>query len=131
MIKVFQNVLTEAERNRLNGPNGGWDSEPRFSRYADVSVFGNAESALKAWNAGDYTHVANVYCESKEHAYRQTNHITGSWQDNSDVVAVGAAIDGAKSTSVGDVLAVEVPNGFELFVVASFGFESFAFVNNV
>lgn len=131
MIKVFHNVLTEAERNRLNGPNGGWDSEPRFSRYADVTCFGNAESALKAWNAGDYTKVADVYTSSKENAYKLTNHIMSDWQDNDGVIPFGDAIKGAKSTSVGDVLAVEVPNGFELFVVASFGFESFAFVNNV
>jgi hypothetical protein len=122
MIKVFHNVLTREERTRLNGPNGGWDSEPRFSRYANVTCFGNAESALAAWEAGDYTHVADVYCESKEHAYRQTNHIESDWQDNSDVIATDAARDGAKSTSVGDVLVME--NG-DRYVVASFGFEKF------
>lgn len=131
MIKVFQNVLTREEADRLNGPNGGWDSEPRFSRYADCSVFGSAEAARAAWDAGDYTHVADVYTSRKENAYKLTNHISGSWQDNDGVVPFGDAIKRAKSTSVGDVLAVEVPNGFELFVVASFGFESFAFVSNV
>jgi hypothetical protein len=122
MIKVFHNVLTKEERTRLNGPNGGWDSEPRFSRYADVTCFGSAEAALAAWEAGDYTHVADVYCEGKEWAYRQTNHIESNWQDNSDVMATDAARDGAKSTSVGDVLVME--NG-DRYVVASFGFEKF------
>lgn len=122
MIKVFHNVLTREERDRLNGPNGGWDSEPRFSRYADVTCFGNAESALAAWEAGDYTHVADVYTSRKENAYRLTNHIESDWQDNDGVVPFGAAIKGAKSTSVGDVLVME--NG-DRYVVASFGFEKF------
>lgn len=131
MIKVFHNVLTSEERDRLNGPNGGWDSEPRFSRYANVTCFGDAEHARPAWNAGDYTHVADVDSDNLEFAYSNTNHIHQSWQDNERVEAVGDAKEGAKSSSVGDVLAVKRSHYWELFVVASFGFESFGTVNEL
>lgn len=132
MIKVFHNVLTESERTRLNGPDGGWDSEPRFSRYANVTCFGDAEHARPAWNHGDYTHVADVDTTDLEEAYKLTNHIMSDWQDNDGVEAVGDAKEGAKSSSMGDVLAIKTEAGYwELFVVASFGFESFGTVTHV
>lgn len=118
MITVYHlNPLTESERAQLNGPNGGWDSSPRFSRYANVSALGELEAVREAWNLGEYSHVADVETDDLETAFERTNSITHAWVLNADA---GARVAGARSTSVGDVM--ETADG-RRYVVAAFGFE--------
>ncbi|MCC6744616.1 MAG: hypothetical protein IT175_12220 [Acidobacteria bacterium] len=50
--------------------------------------------------------VATVDTCSLEHAFELTNHISRPWQENEGVEAVGVARNGARSTSVGDLLVV-------------------------
>ena len=118
MIKVYHfNSLTREERNRLNGADGGWDSEPKFSRYADVTQ-GFSKRFISsvgiAIALGEYTHIANVDGDMND-AFRLTNHIESSWTENDGVEALK---DEVRSTSVGDIMEKDG----EFFVVAPVGF---------
>ncbi len=110
------------ERAALNGPNGGWDSAPRFSRYADATVCPNEDKIRAVWEAGEYEVIADLEVEGKEHAYRASNHIDSNWTENPEVVSYSG--DGKeRSTSVGDILAN--PDTGEYFYVAPMGFKRF------
>ncbi len=120
MLTVYHlKALTESERNRLNDPEtGGWDSSPRFSRYADVGM-GRIEAARTAWNRGEYEAVAEVTTEDdhKEAAFSLTQHITDSWTLNDNVKAL---TDRPRSTSVGDLVKDETG---AFYIVSHIGFE--------
>lgn len=121
MIKVYHyKKLTSGEAARLNGPDGGWDSEPRFSRYADITM-GDADLSViaKAMLEGEYACVAVVGTNDKEAAYALTNHIESDWTKNDNVVAI-PGFDGYKSTSVGDIF--EMESG-AMYIVANMGFK--------
>ena len=122
-IKVYHlKYLTKEERNALNGPHGGWDSNPRFSRYADITCSAPHETILKAIAHGEYMHVADVATNDLEIAYRQTNHITDNWTLNDDVTAHHK---NPRSSSIGDLF-VDADGNVE--VCAPFGFQPFTFV---
>jgi hypothetical protein len=54
----------------------------------------------------DYHHVARVELPDDEYplVFQLTNHIDHAWQENPRVTPVGSAVEGARSTSVGDVI---------------------------
>ena len=75
-IKVLHlKALTKEERDRLNGSDGGWDSEPRFTRYADITSMAKESAIREAIELGEYEQVAEVDTHDKETAFRLTNHI--------------------------------------------------------
>lgn len=119
MIKVYHfNSLTESERMRLNSSDGGWDSEPKFSRYADITTGFSKRfipQVLMAIALGEYTAVAEVAAHDLDWAYRSTNHIEVSWTENENVTAL---LEEVRSTSVGDIMEKDG----EFYVVASMGF---------
>ncbi len=105
MIKIFHlNMLTKDERKRLNAPDGGWDSDPRFTRYADISSFGNIEQALVAMSKDEYSHVATVEGDDLEDAWCLTNHIESDWTKNDGVKPERGD---HRSSSVGDIFVVD------------------------
>lgn len=64
-FRVYQAQLTEAQRNELNGPNGGWDSKPEFTAYADIGMgtIGDrtADAIVKeAAEFGLFVHASNI-----------------------------------------------------------------------
>ena len=125
MIKVFHlNHLTREERNRLNGSDGGWDSEPRFSRYATITTGFNKEKLLNnvamALSLGEYHAAALVDSTNLDAAFELTNHITHDWAENDRVEAL---VEKRKSSSVGDVFAVQRNGYWDFFVVAPMGFD--------
>lgn len=118
VVRVFHLTnLNADERRRLN--RGGWDSDPKFTRHADIT-FGMskvlADQVKIAWLEGEYHEAAVVKTDSLDWAYQQTNNISHVWNLNDDVVAL---TDQFKSTSVGDVM---LKDG-KFYVVASMGFE--------
>ena len=106
MIKVFHNKrLTEDERKVLNGPNGGWDCDPRFARYADITSFAKVDAVKEAIMLGEYELVATVESDSMDAAFQLTNHIDYDWRKNDNVDPVTYDIPtGPRSTSVGDLM---------------------------
>lgn len=65
---VYQVALTEAQRDELNGPNGGWDSKPEFSAYADMGMgsMGDVSADAKVREAAEFglfQHVGNIYAD--------------------------------------------------------------------
>jgi hypothetical protein len=120
MIRVFHlTQLTREERDRLNASDAGWSSEPRFSRYADITTgFSKrlADQVAEAWKLGEYHEAADVATDSLDWAFHQTNNISHVWNLNDDVEAL---TDCFKSTSVGDVM---LKDG-RFYVVAPVGFE--------
>ena len=131
-IKVYHlNSLTSEERNRLNGSDGGWDSEPRFSRYANITSGFSKKFALNvgfALSAGEYHEAAVVTVPARrvgvsselEYAFEVTNHIESDWAENDGVEAL---TEKRKSSSVGDVF--ERDGSF--YIVAPMGFEKIDF----
>lgn len=65
-FRIYQVQLTDDQRNELNGPNGGWDSKPEFSAYADMSM-GSGEGrtaddvVLTAAEFGLFVHAGNIF----------------------------------------------------------------------
>lgn len=117
-IRKFDGV----ERARLNGLNGGWDSEPRFSRYADATMFPDDAAIRAVWEAGEYDVIADLEVADLEVAFSMSNSINGNWTENSEVTSYHG--DGKeRSTSVGDILAN--PDTGEYYYVAPMGFEKF------
>ena len=117
-------MLTKEERDRLNGSDGGWDSEPRFSRYADVTTLAKESAVHKAFACGEYEQVAEVDTDDKETAFRLTNHIDSPWNDNEyvqneTVKPIGSAKDRARSTSVGDLM---IDDDGDMWIVSPVGF---------
>ncbi len=117
-MKVFHlNILdTKAARDELNGPNGGWSSQPRFTRYADITCSGDKAQVALAWLVGEYTYVAHVDTFDLEDAWTKTQHLAAAWDQNDDVTAMRV---GNRSTSVGDI--IEDDDG-HLHLVANVGF---------
>jgi hypothetical protein len=110
------------ERAALNGPNGGWDSAPRFSRYADATMNPDDDAIRAIWEAGEYEVIADLEVADLEDAYRASNSIEHNWTLNPEVTSYHG--DGKeRSTSVGDMVAN--PDTGEYFYVAPFGFEKF------
>ena len=116
-IYHFKN-LTKDESARLNGPDGSWDSEPRFSRYADITTGRGRITGqiMKALVEGEYSKVAVVEGDLDD-AYADTQHINENWKLNANVTALPG---NHRSTSVGDIL--EDNRTGEMYVVASIGF---------
>ena len=122
MKKVYHyNSLTNAEAKELNGSNGGWDSNPRFARYADITS-GHADLSVvfKALLEGEYHAVAVVETDNNDIAYQLTNHIDGDWTDNKQN-GITALPGSHRSTSVGDI--IEDTDTGAMYVVASMGFD--------
>ena len=122
-FKVYHlNILDSDEaRDELNDrETGGWSSQPRFTRYADITTNGDLTQASLAWLVGEYTCVAHVDDWALDDAFRLTNHIESSWTDNDKVIEINAGLS-KRSTSVGDI--IQSVNNGKLFMVASFGFK--------
>ncbi len=102
MIKVYQIQLTDAEVDAINRD----ETFPKAKAFFDRSF----EATFKAENFQYYTHVANVYTESMEEAFRSMN----LWDEGAEVQKLGPC----SSMSVGDILEY---NG-QLYRCASFGF---------
>ena len=122
-MKVFHlNILDSKEaQDALNGPNGGWSSEPRFTRYADITMGCEEQTAQAslAWLVGEYSYVAHVEGDDLEDAFSKTQHLSAAgWQTHTGVTAMRA--NGERSTSVGDI--VETSDN-KLYLVVSVGFE--------
>jgi hypothetical protein len=124
-IKIHHfNSLTKDEQNRLNGANGGWDSDPKFARYADITMgfsdrFTNQVHA--AWELNEYHPVAVIDTDDLDVAFEKTNHITHDWRENKEVAEI---LDGrARSSSVGDIFEKDG----KFFIVASCGFTEIKF----
>jgi hypothetical protein len=86
--------------------------------FLDVAfMFGNEGWASKA----QLTHVANVDIPDEQYgdAFRLTNHIDRSWQENAEVEAL---TDRARSTSVGDV--IELSDG-RMMICRSVGWDEY------
>lgn len=67
-FRVYQATLTDGQRDELNGPNGGWDSKPEFSTYADLfmgSMGGRDPDRLvrEAARLGLLRHVCDIEAE--------------------------------------------------------------------
>jgi hypothetical protein len=103
MIKVYQIQLTDAEVDAINRD----ETFPKAKAFFDRSF----EATFKAENFQYYTHVANVYTNDMEIAFREMN----LWEDVNMVEPLGSC----SSMSVGDIL--ELEDG-SLHRVASFGF---------
>ena len=117
-MKVFHlNILDDEQaRKELNDPKtGGWSSQPRFTRYADITMSADHQQAIYAWEHGEYTFVADVE-GVLEQAFSLTQNHTHDWQLNDLVTATPGP---KRSTSVGDIV---VKDG-QVYIVASFGFE--------
>lgn len=103
MIKVYQICLTDAEVDALNRG----EQFEKGKAYLDRSF----ERTFKAENFEHYTHVANVYTDDMEEAFRLMN----LWEDRTKVDTWGPCA----SMSVGDILELEDGRRHR---VASFGF---------
>lgn len=122
-MKVYHvNILDSDEaRKELNDPKtGGWSSQPRFTRYADITSNADLTQASLSWLVGEYTYVAHVDDWALDDAFRLTNHIESSWTDNDKVTEMHVELS-KRSTSVGDI--IQTVNNGKLFMVAKFGFE--------
>lgn len=104
MIKVYQIQLTDLEITIAN--SGG--TSPRLKAYFDRSF----DSTFKAENFEHYNHVANVYTDEMEEAFRLMN----LWEGSDNIVE---KLGPCSSMSVGDIL--EMEDG-SLYRCASFGF---------
>ena len=113
-------MLTKEERDRLNGSDGGWDSEPRFTRYADITSMAKESAIREAIELGEYEEVAEVDTHDKETAFRLTNHIEHNWTFNEGVRIDLEKTDQLRSTSVGDLM---IDDNGDRWIVAPVGFK--------
>lgn len=104
MIKVYQIQLTDEEIAIINSDG---DYTPRIQAFFDRSF----ESTFKAEYFQYYTHVANVYTNDMEVAFKEMN----LWEEVNMVETFG----NCSSMSVGDIL--EMEDG-SMYRCASFGF---------
>lgn len=125
MIKVYHyKMLTDEERDRLNRSTG-WDSEPRFSRYSNITCgMADASTILSALLYGEYEPVATVRSDDRNVAFHLTNHLESNWQVNNGVSSYPGE---HRSTSVGDIME-DMKTG-ELFLVANYGFQKLTLLN--
>ncbi len=91
MIKVYQIQLTDAEADAINRGEQTEKSKAYFSRMFDGD--------LKPEIFQFYTHVANVYTDDMEEAFKLMN----LWEDRTKVGTWGRC----SSMSVGDILELE------------------------
>lgn len=105
MIKVYQIRLSDSE---INAANRG-DVTPRIRAYFDRSF----DTTFKAENFQYYDHVANVYIDDMEEAFRLMN----IWEGSDNIVE---KLGPCSSMSVGDLLEVDG----KLHRCASFGFDA-------
>jgi len=119
MIQIFHyNRLTDTEVKRLNRSDKGWDSEPRFKRYADITMMGNLPAVAVGLLNREYHLVAVVDSDDLEDGFRYTNHIEASWHESP--AAIVKPLPGEhRSTSVGDVFCKDGAT----YVVAGMGFD--------
>ena len=125
MIQIFHyNRHTETEVKRLNASEGGWDSEPRFARYANITMSAQLPDVAIGLLNREYSCVAVVNSDDLEDGFRYTNHIEADWAKYpADIVT---PLPGEhRSTSVGDVFTrngatyVVAPCGFTLLTAAT------------
>jgi hypothetical protein len=117
MIQIFHyNRLTDTEVKRLNR-SSGWDSEPRFARYANITMSAQLPAVAIGLLNREYHLVAVVDSDDLEDGFRYTNHIEADWSKYpADIVT---ALPGEhRSTSVGDVFTRDGAT----YVVAGCGF---------
>lgn len=99
--------LTREEVRRLNNPTtGGWDSDPKFTRYANITNLPGASrlsSVAIALLKGEYELVATVDSDDLEDAFRYTNHIETAWHRHPAAIVKPEPGD-HRSTSVGDIV---------------------------
>ena len=107
MIKVYQIQLTNAEADSINRGEVSKKSQAYFSRMFD--------GKFKPEIFEHYTHVANVYTDDMEDAFRLMN----LWEGSDNIVE---KLGRCSSMSVGDILEMEDGTKFRC---ASFGFEQF------
>jgi hypothetical protein len=107
MIKVYQIQLTNAEADSINRGEVNKKSQAYFSRMFD--------GKFKPEIFEHYTHVANVYTDDMEDAFRLMN----LWDGSDNIVE---KLGRCSSMSVGDILEMEDGTKFRC---ASFGFEQF------
>jgi len=107
MIKVYQIQLTNAEADSINRGEVNKKSQAYFSRMFD--------GKFKPEIFEHYTHVANVYTDDMEDAFRLMN----LWEGSDNIVE---KLGRCSSMSVGDILEMEDGTKFRC---ASFGFEQF------
>ena len=114
MLKVYHHTgLNKDEVKRLNA--NGWDSEPRFSRYADITSDGSVSQVAIALLEREYHLVAIISSDDINDGFKLTNHIEDDWRKNEGVIALPGE---HRSTSVGDII---VKDGVTS-IVSSFGF---------
>lgn len=106
MIKVYQIQLTNAEVDALNSGEEFAKGKAFLSRSFDRT--------FKAENFEHYTHVANVYTNDMEEAFRAMN----LWDDHEGLVVTQGI---CSSMSVGDILEMEDGSKFRC---ASWGFKA-------
>ena len=112
-------ALTEDERKKLNGPDGGWDSSERFSRYANITSNAKKIDVIEAWKKGEFEKAAIVTTGDFDRAFERTNSIVDHWSDNFDAETVGD-FRNRRSTSVGDIM---VHSDGKAVIVSPVGFE--------
>lgn len=105
MIKVYQIQLTNAEVDAINRD----ESFPKAKAFFDRSF----DRTFNADNFQYYTHVANVYTNDMEEAFRAMN----LWDDHEGLVKT---LGVCSSMSVGDILEMEDGTKFRC---ASWGFK--------
>jgi len=81
------------------------------------------KKAEEIWNDREKNmdHVADVYSDDLEEAYRLTNSIDKNWWKNYEVRS-RFTTEGCRSTSVGDFIVKHEMDGDEVYVVAGCGF---------
>ena len=120
MIQIFHfNSLTKTERDKLNASENGWDSSPRFTRYANITMSAKLPDVAIALLNREYHLVAVVDSDDLEDGFQYTNHIEADWAKNP--AGIVTPLPGEhRSTSVGDVFCrdgatyVVAPTGFDL-----------------
>lgn len=119
MLQVYHYAsLTKDERDRLNSSEGGWDSEPRFARYADITTMAKLPQVAIGLLSGEYKLVAVVDSDDLEDGFRYTNHIEHDWSRRP--AAIVTPLPGRhRSTSVGDI----ITRGGATYVVDNVGFK--------
>lgn len=118
MIQIFHyNRLTDTEVKRLNSSEGGWDSEPRFARYANITMSAKLPDVAIGLLNREYHLVAVVESDDLEDGFRYTNHIEADWAKQPACIVTPVPGD-HRSTSVGDVFTRDGAT----YVVAGCGF---------
>ena len=114
--------LTRAEADRLNASEGGWGSEPRFTRYADITMSAKLEAVIEALLMREYDIVADLEVADLDDAFEKSNTITAPWIENAEVTSLGDEYkEGARSSSVGDIFSD--PDSGKYWLIEPVGFK--------